>query len=126
VDDCRDGADTCATLLRLWGHDARVAYDGPAAVRAAELFRPDAFLLDVALPGIDGCGLARQFRREADFRDALLIAVSGYADPAHRKLGDEAGFDHYLIKPVEPTVLQQLLECFAAGDHPRAGPRSRT
>jgi len=96
-------------LLRLWGHDVRVAYSGPAALALAVADRPDVLLLDIAMPGMDGCELARQTRRHASLDDSLLVAVTGYADEVHRRLGRAAGFDRYLSKPVEPSVMEQLL-----------------
>jgi CheY-like chemotaxis protein len=121
VDDCRDGADTLGALLRLWGHDVQVAYDGPAALRLAEDFRPEALLLDIGLPGMDGCSLARQLRDQPPFREALVIAISGYTDAVHRARGDEAGFDHYLIKPMEPAALQVMLDRWVAEKRPAEG-----
>ena len=107
VDDNEDAADSSSTLLQLWGHDVRVAYSGEAALESVTTFEPDVFLLDIALPRMSGFEMARRFRGR--FRDALLIAVTGYADAAHRVLGEEAGFDLYLVKPVEPSVLETLL-----------------
>jgi CheY-like chemotaxis protein len=118
VDDCKDGADTLATLLRMWGHEVQVAYDGPSALRLAGAFRPGVFLLDIGLPGMDGCRLARRLREQADFRGALVIAVSGYVAPSHRSSGEDAGFDDYLVKPIAPAALQELLARRAGREHP--------
>jgi two-component system CheB/CheR fusion protein len=107
VDDNRDAADTSAVLLGLWGHDVRVAYSGAAALEAVAAFQPDVFLLDIGMPGMNGNDLAQRFRDR--FPDALLIAVTGYADTGHRALGEEAGFDLYLAKPVAPSDLETLL-----------------
>jgi len=115
VDDCKDGADTLAMLLRLWGHEVRVAYDGPAALRLADAFGPDVFMLDIGLPEMDGCCLARRLRGRAAFRGALLIAISGFSDPTHRRLGEEAGFDDYLVKPLDLPALQRLSRRGAEG-----------
>jgi CheY-like chemotaxis protein len=103
VDDNRDAADSLAMLLGLWGHQARVAYDGPAALRAAEAEPPDAVLLDLALPGRSGYHLAE------DLRPAALIAVTGYADEGHREQARAAGFDHFFVKPVDLEALRGLL-----------------
>jgi DNA-binding response OmpR family regulator len=107
VDDNEDAADSSSTLLQLWGHDVRVAYSGKVALESVTTFEPDVFLLDIALPRMSGFEMARRFRGR--FQGALLIAVTGYADAAHRVLGEEAGFDLYLVKPVEPSVLETLL-----------------
>jgi CheY-like chemotaxis protein len=109
VDDDRDTADSLAMLVKIWGHDARLAYDGAAALETASAYQPDVLLLDIAMPTLDGFKLARQLRRQIRFKDTLVVAVTGYADQGHRLLGAE-GFDHYLVKPVEPSTLEGLLQ----------------
>jgi CheY-like chemotaxis protein len=108
ADDWRDAADALCILVRSWGHEVRVAYDGAAALDVASAFHPCVLLLDIAMPKVDGCQLARQLRRQPRFKDALFVAITGYADEAHRLLWEEA-FDHYLVKPSEPSALEQLL-----------------
>lgn len=103
VDDNRDAADSLALLLGLWGHEARVAYDGPAAIRAARAEPPDAVLLDLGLPGRSGYHLAE------DLRPAALIAVTGYGDAVHREHAAAVGFDHFFVKPVDLEALRGLL-----------------
>jgi CheY-like chemotaxis protein len=110
ADDDKDSADSLAILLKLWGHDASVVYDGPAAYRAACADRPDVLLLDIAMPNLDGYELAGQLRRLRCFEETLLIAVSGYADGIHCRRGADAGFDHYLPKPLELETLENLLQ----------------
>jgi CheY-like chemotaxis protein len=109
ADDNRDAADVLSILVKLWGHDARQAYDGAAALQMAAAYQPDVLLLDIAMPKMDGFQLAQRLRRQARFQDTLLIAITGYAEEAHRLLGEEAGFDLYLSKPVEPSTLEILL-----------------
>src|SRR6516164_2779751 len=109
VDDNTDAADSLGLLVRMWGHDVRVAYDGAGILETAAAYRPDAILLDIGLPRVDGYCLARQIRQQPDLQGILLVAVTGYADEEHRALSQEAGFDHYLVKPVEPDELQNLL-----------------
>jgi len=108
VDDDRDTADSLSRLVTIWGHDVRVAYGGAAALAMAAAERPDVLLLDVAMPAMDGRHLAQHLRRQPFFEDTLLVAVTGYADEANRRLC-EGAFDHYLIKPVEPSALEKLL-----------------
>jgi CheY-like chemotaxis protein len=108
VDDDKDTADSCSMLLQLWGHEVRQTYDGTAALEVARAFRPDVLLLDIAMPGLDGCRLAQELRRQAGFEGTLLIAVTGYGDQAHRRQW-EADFDHYLVKPVDPATVARLL-----------------
>lgn len=103
VDDNRDAADSLAMLLGLWGHRARAAYDGATALRSARAEPPDAVLLDLGMPGLDGYELA------SSLRPAALIAVTGFADRAHRDRADAAGFDHFFVKPVDLDALRDLL-----------------
>ena len=83
--------------------------DGAAALEMAAAYRPDVLLLDISMPKMDGCQLAKQLRRQTRFTETLLIAITGWADNAHRVLGKEAGFDHFLSKPVELSILEELL-----------------
>jgi CheY-like chemotaxis protein len=108
VDDNRDAADTLAVLVKRWGHVPRVAYDGAVALIMAIDETPDVLFVDIGMPEMDGFELARQLRRQIRFADTLLVAVTGWADQEHRRLWQEA-FDCYLIKPVDPPVLENLL-----------------
>lgn len=109
VDDNRDAADSMAKLVQLWGHDVRVAYDGATALEAAAAYQPDVLVLDIAMPMVTGNDVARQLRRQTRFQDTLLIAISGYADEAHRLVSAMAGFDQYLSKPADPLVMEKML-----------------
>ena len=109
VDDCRDTADSAAELVRLWGHDVRRAYAGGEAVAVAVAYRPDVMLVDLGMRGVDGCEVARRARGLPGLGDALLIAVTGYAGDGLRRLAAAAGFDFFLVKPVDPTTLEALL-----------------
>jgi len=108
VDDNRDAADSLAMLARLWGHEVDVGYNG-TAIQRVPIFKPNVVLLDIGLPKLDGNKFAKQMRDQAESRDVLVIAVTGYHDEAHRLLSKAAGIDHYLIKPVDPGVLEKLL-----------------
>lgn len=108
VDDSRDTADMLAVLLNLWSYDARAAYDGPAALDTVADFRPDAALIDLAMPGMDGCELAGRLGTEV-----VRIALTGYGDEAHRRLTAAAGFIAHLLKPVDPGELRDLLAVLA-------------
>lgn len=109
VDDNRDAADSLALLLGLWGYRSEVAYDGATARDLIRAGCPDGILLDLALPGLDGYQLAADLRQQPDCLGTPLIAVTGYATAAHRDRARAAGFDHYLVKPVDPHGLQELL-----------------
>jgi CheY-like chemotaxis protein len=109
VDDNRDAADSLAVLLRLWGHEARTAHDGVSAVKAAGSYRPQAALLDIGLPGLDGYEVARRLRGDPALEGLLLVAVTGYGQEIDRRQSREAGFDCHLVKPVDLAKLQELL-----------------
>lgn len=109
VDDNRDSVDSLSALLRLMGNDVQMAYDGVEAVHAAHTFRPDVVLLDVGLPLRNGYDAARLIRGEEWGRDMVLIALTGWGQEQDRKRSREAGFDHHLVKPVDPKVLMTLV-----------------
>jgi signal transduction histidine kinase/ActR/RegA family two-component response regulator len=109
VDDNRDAAESLALLLGVAGHEARVSHDGPSALAAAAEFRPDAVLLDIGLPGMDGYEVARRLRAETDTGRALLVALTGYGQEEDQRRALAAGFDHHLIKPADLDALTALL-----------------
>jgi CheY-like chemotaxis protein len=109
VDDNRDAADSLSRLVYLWGNDVRTAYSGAAALEMMVALKPHVVLLDLSMPRIDGCQVARQLRQRTAFANTLLIAITGWTDQPHRLLCNEAGFDHYLIKPIDFDDLQVLL-----------------
>jgi CheY-like chemotaxis protein len=109
VDDNRDLADSLSVLMRLWGYDVCVAYDGDEGLRAAQRQRPQCLLLDIGMPGLDGYQLARHLRRIPGLERARLIAHTAYSGEEHVRRTDEAGFDHRLTKPVSPAELEGLM-----------------
>lgn len=109
VDDNHDSAESLALFLRLVGNTVEVAYDGPTALVAARVLRPDLILLDIGLPGMDGYEVARCLRQEPGLERALLVAQTGWGQAEDRRRSSDAGFDHHLVKPVDLTQLQQLL-----------------
>jgi CheY-like chemotaxis protein len=110
VDDSPDTADSFAALLDLWGYDARACYSGAEALDAARTRRPDAVLLDIGMPDMDGFRVGRLLRELPGCGMTLVIAITGHTPEAYRARGREAGFDHYLIKPIDPDPLKSLLE----------------
>src|SRR5262245_38753959 len=112
VDDNRDAADMLGWLLRLWGHDGRVAYDGPAGLAAALAEPPDVLLLDLGLPGLDGYAVAGRVRREPALAAAKLVAVSAYDGGGTDRRARAAGFDDRLVKPADPDALRGLLAMY--------------
>jgi CheY-like chemotaxis protein len=109
VDDDHDCADSLSTLVHRWGHDVQTAYNGAAALEMMGSRQPDVALVDLAMPEMDGCQMVRHLRRQTRFNHTLLIAITGWVDQVHRLLCDEAGFDLYLIKPIELADLEKLL-----------------
>ena len=109
VDDNRDSAESLAMVLRLSGYDARTAYDGRQALVDAQVYRPDLVLLDIGLPGVSGYEVARRLRSEPGAVQTKLVALSGYAREEDRRQAIAAGFDDYLIKPVDFDALFKLL-----------------
>src|SRR5688572_27221725 len=76
ADDNRDAADTLLLLLEVWGHEVRVAYDGLSALTISRYFKPDAALLDIHMPGMNGGAVARNLRRQAGLEGILIVATS--------------------------------------------------
>jgi PAS domain S-box-containing protein len=111
VDDIKDAAESVALLLRLWGHEVRTVADGAAALEAVRGFRPQVVLLDIGLPNMDGYEVARQLREEFGPQEMVLIAVTGYGQSEDRRKSAQVGFNHHLVKPVNPNELQALLAC---------------
>jgi len=109
VDDNRDVADSTAVLLRAAGCNVDLAYDGEEALRSVRALRPDAVLLDIGLPKIDGYQVAEHIRAERAKRGPLIIALSGYGQDEHRVRSRQAGFDYHIVKPIEPAALTGLL-----------------
>jgi CheY-like chemotaxis protein len=108
VDDNVDTAATLSRLCQVWGHQVCVAHDGPSAVEAALGFRPDAVLLDIALPRLDGFEVAERLRSLPGFGRTLLIATSGYNRERDHRRAREVGIDLYLVKPFDPWRLEEV------------------
>ena len=109
VDDNLDAAESLATVLALDGHNVVKAHDAKGAMACARNQHLDAMMLDIGLPGIDGDELARRIRALPEVDGTLLIAVSGYGQLEDRRRAIEAGFDHYLVKPVDFDSLRSIL-----------------
>jgi signal transduction histidine kinase/DNA-binding response OmpR family regulator len=109
VEDNVDVADSTAMLLEQMGSEVQVTHDGPAALAAAEAFRPEIVLLDIGLPGMDGYTVARRLRQQSGPQKLLLVAVSGYGQEEDRQLSSQAGFDLHLVKPASLPELRALI-----------------
>jgi len=109
VDDNRDSAESLALLLQLEGHEVHEAYDGAEAIAVAERHRPDAIVLDIGLPGINGYEACRRIRELRPEYDPLVVALTGWGQEDDRRRSAEAGFDAHLVKPVDVEALLRLL-----------------
>jgi CheY-like chemotaxis protein len=109
VDDNVDAAKSLAVLLRLEGHEVRVACDGPEALAAAQADPPEMVVLDLGMPGMDGFEVARRLRVLPGTKGTLLVAMTGWVEEDDRRRCYEAGFDGHLPKPVELDALRQFL-----------------
>jgi CheY-like chemotaxis protein len=122
VEDDRDTAHSLATLIELWGHRPHTAADGLAGLAAASSPGgppPDVALLDLGLPGMDGCELARELRTRLG-PELLLVALTGYGQEEDRRRTREAGFDHHFVKPIAPQTLRHLLADWSKQPRPAA------
>jgi PAS domain S-box-containing protein len=116
VDDNRDAADSLCILLGSLGVEAHCAYAGEDALRRLPQLRPDAVVLDIGMPGMDGNEVARAIRAEAHHDGVRLIALTGWGQEGDRERTRASGFDHHLTKPVDLSALQcLLLECVREG-----------
>ncbi len=109
VDDNRDCADSLALLLKLWGYAPAVAYDGPSALALASADPLAAALLDIGLPGMDGCEVARRLRAMPGAARALLVAVTGRGQDEDVRRCYEAGIDLHFVKPYDTVELWRAL-----------------
>ncbi len=109
VDDNVDAAESLAMILRMEGHDVRVAHDGPAALAAVEADPPDLVFLDIGMPVLNGYDVARRLRQRPGLEHLLLVAMTGWGQEEDRRRSHEAGFDYHLVKPADPAALRQLL-----------------
>lgn len=109
VDDHRATTDTLSSLVTIWGHNVRRAYDGITGLALAAAFRPDVLLLDMLMPDLSGFEVARQMRRQERLKYCFIVAVTGRTDAKHRSQCYEAGVNLFLIKPFAPTNMQALL-----------------
>jgi CheY-like chemotaxis protein len=110
VDDNGDSAESLALLLSLAGHETHVARTGPEALDRADALRPDAVLLDLGLPGLNGYEVCRRLRAAAWAREIPIVAITGWGQADDRQRSKDAGFDGHLVKPVVFGELTALLD----------------
>ena len=112
VDDNADSAESMAVLLKMDGHAVRTAADGPGALAIAAEFAPQAVILDVGLPQMDGYEVARRLRSLDACRSSLVIALTGYGRAEDRTCALAAGFDEHIVKPADPEALAGRLATY--------------
>ena len=106
------------------GHTVRVAPDGFAALMLAQQKLPDVMLLDIGMPGLNGYEVATRLRKIEGAEDVMLVALTGWGQPADRARASDAGFDHHLTKPIDYEELEALLTKFC-NRAPRGKPELR-
>jgi signal transduction histidine kinase len=109
ADDNQDALESLALMLRMEGHEVVCASDGEEALALAGQRRPEIVVLDVGMPKMDGCEVARRIRAESWGRGAILVALTGWGQDVDRRRSREAGFDMHLVKPVDPATLCDML-----------------
>ncbi|HJU74976.1 MAG TPA: response regulator [Gemmatimonadaceae bacterium] len=113
ADDNPDSLESLALVLRLKGNDVRTASDGMRAIAEADAFQPDVILLDIGMPNMNGYDACRLIRGRDWGREVLLIALTGWGQDEDREKSRAAGFDHHLVKPVDPeTLLRHVAKHF--------------
>ncbi|MSR56742.1 MAG: response regulator [Planctomycetaceae bacterium] len=110
VDDNQDAADSLRMLLRLLGHQVRVAHHGGGALEAVAAELPEIVLLDIGMPGMDGYEVARRLRALPEGKQLVLVALTGWGQEHDRQRSRAAGFDQHLTKPVESAALEAVLQ----------------
>ena len=110
IEDHVDTADLMREILRDAGHDVRIAHTGADGIEAARALPAEVVLCDVGLPDIDGYEVARRLRADAATAKARLVALTGFDGDDEQRRARDAGFDRHVVKPVDPFVLESLLQ----------------
>ena len=109
VDDGHDAADSLCMVLRMFGADSAVVYDGQSALDSIRESKPDIVLLDLSMPGMDGYTVAKHVRTNPDCDDVRLIALTGWGSEEERLRSEAAGFTDHWVKPVPAAILRKLV-----------------
>jgi CheY-like chemotaxis protein len=110
VDDNRDGAESLAEMLNLFGHEVKTAHDGIEALEIAERFRPEIILMDVGMPRLNGLEATRRIREQDWGRETTIIALTGWGQDGDKERSRASGCNGHLVKPVELAELETLLK----------------
>ena len=127
VDDNRDGADALGLLVEELGNQVHVTYGGTRALEVATTFRPDLMLVDLLMPGMDGCGLVTRFRQTPAFAQTKIVAITGQKSEQNKSSAIKAGFDAVLFKPAALSEIKAVLASVVvscSGQALQNGPRS--
>ncbi len=109
ADDNVDLAASMGLLLEMMGNDVRLAHDGMSALAAEAEFRPDVVFLDIGMPEMTGFEVCRRIRDKPRGKEPVIVALTGWGQPEDKQRAREAGFDHHLVKPIEPAVVERFL-----------------
>lgn len=115
ADDYADAAESLALVLSIAGIETEIALDGAQAMACATQWRPHICVLDIQMPKLDGCEIARRIRKEAWIERPLLIALSGWTSAQDKRSALEAGFDHYMTKPANLVSLLHIMQSYLRG-----------
>lgn len=118
IDDNIQAADVAAELLGLYGYHTAVAYNGPQGLQTAKEFLPDAILLDLGMPAMDGFAVAAALRAQPAFGSVALVAFTAWGDKGTRQRTHDAGFDQHVTKP---AGMEEILRAIASACDMRAG-----
>src|SRR5687768_8576268 len=112
VEDDADSREILMELVSMLGHEAATAATGAEALQRAGEKSPDITFVDIGLPDVDGYEVARRIRQHPHANKTYLIALTGYSDPYERKNAESAGFDEYIVKPLELDELRRVFGRF--------------
>jgi CheY-like chemotaxis protein len=110
IEDDTDARQMLRLMLEIAGHTVYDAADGARGLELLEAEHPDIAIIDIGLPGLNGYEVARRIRAVPNGRAVVLVALTGYGRPSDYQHSTDAGFDHHLVKPVDPDGLAQLLQ----------------
>lgn len=115
VEDDEDSRDMLSELVTMLGYNPLGAANAAEALQHMQASQPDVALIDIGLPEVDGCEVARRLRATSGGDAIRLVALTGYSDGATRETAAAAGFDDFVVKPVLPETLDALLRRGASG-----------
>lgn len=109
VDDNVESAKTLGWMIEALGYEPQIAYDGTTALETAKSFLPHIVLLDIGMPGMNGYELCQVLKQSPGLRNTVFVAQTGWDKKNNQDISKEAGFDHYLVKPIDMKELEKLL-----------------